>query len=61
MKKWYFLFFILMPAKYIIAGAPHLYRPGMDTIINKGKIDTSSKIEDKVIDAVIESKLPVNK
>ena len=50
-----------MPAKYIIAGAPHLYRPGMDTIINKGKIDTSSKIEDKVIDEVIESKQPVKK
>ncbi|HET7116146.1 MAG TPA: lytic transglycosylase domain-containing protein, partial [Hanamia sp.] len=59
MKKWYFLFFILIPAKYALANIPDLYQSNEDTIITQSKIDTSGKVEDKVIDEVIESKKPV--
>jgi len=59
MEKWCFLFFILIPAKYSLAGISDLYESNKDTIITQSKIDTSDKVEDKVIDEVIESKKPV--
>ena len=63
MKKWSFLFllFILIQTRYATAGANNSYRSNGDTIISKGKIDTTSKTEDKVIDEVIESKKPLIK
>jgi len=60
MKKRYFFFFFfcLIQHKYVLA---EIHYSNVDTIITKGKIDTSSKIEDKVIDEVIESKNPLKK
>ena len=59
MKKWYFLFFILIPTKNAVAGKLILFKTREDTVITKGKIDTSSKVEDKVIDEVIAAKQPL--
>lgn len=63
MKKRYFFFFFfcLVQYKYVIAEVHPFYPSNSDTIITGTKIDTSSKIEDKVIDEVIGSKNPVKK
>ncbi len=63
MKKWsfLFLFFILIQTRYTMAGVNNSFWSNGDTIISKGKIDTTSKTEDKVIDEVIESKKPLIK
>lgn len=60
MKKWPFLFFLLIVMllqKPAMASDGHELVP--DTVITKIKPDTLSKVEDKVIDEVIESKKPV--
>lgn len=63
MKKWHFLFllFILASPVLMMAGVYNFSQLNSDTVILKSKIDTSSKIENKVIDEVIESKKPVKK
>lgn len=60
MKKWPFLFFlfiIMLLQEPAIASDRHELNP--DTLITKIRPDTLSKVEDKVIDEVIESKKPV--
>lgn len=63
MKKWSFLFllFILASPVLMMAGVYNFSQLNSDTVILKSKIDTSSKIENKVIDEVIESKKPAKK
>ena len=60
MKKFFILLmFTLFFAPLLKADAGN--RQVADTVINKGKPDTSTKIENKVIDEVIESKTPSKK
>jgi hypothetical protein len=51
-----FLFFVLISPEFVRSGVYNFSQPSIDTGIAKSKIDTSSKIENKVIDEVIESK-----
>lgn len=53
----FFLLIIILPP-FAMAKEHHYLQNYSDTIITKGKIDTSTKIENKVIDEVIESKTP---
>ena len=61
MGKWRFtfLFFMLTSPVFLVAGVYNSSQLEIDTVISKGKIDTSSKVENKVINEVIESKKPV--
>jgi membrane-bound lytic murein transglycosylase D len=54
----FIFFFCLLQHKYVLA---EVHQLKADTIITKGKLDTSGKTEDEVIDEVIESKNPVKK
>ncbi len=56
-----FLFLMLISPVFVMAGADIHSQLNMDTVIRKGKIDTSSKIENKVIDEVIVSAKPAKK
>ena len=56
-----FLFLMLISPVFVIAGINNPWQSNIDTVIGKGKIDTSSKIENKVIDEVIESAKPEKK
>jgi len=59
MKKWFFLSLLFILASPMMAG--NRLQINSDTIIRKSAIDTSAKMENKVIDEVIESKKPVKK
>jgi membrane-bound lytic murein transglycosylase D len=63
MKKWrfLFLFFVIAFPEFVMSGVYNFSQSNIDTGIAKSKIDTSSKIENKVIDEVIESKKPIKK
>jgi len=63
MKKWcfLFLFFVLTSPEFAMSGVYNFSQSNIDTGIAKSKIDTSSKIENKVIDEVIESAKPEKK
>jgi membrane-bound lytic murein transglycosylase D len=63
MKKWcfLFLFFVLTSPEFAMSGVYNFSQSKIDTGIAKSKRDTSSKIENKVIDEVIESKKPIKK
>jgi len=56
----FFIIVILLPF-FAEAHVPSSLQISGDTIITKEKIDTSNKVENKVIDEVIESKKPVKK
>ncbi len=63
MKKWslLFLFFVLVSPEFVMSGVYKFSQSNIDTGITIKSIDTSSKMENKVIDEVIESKKPVKK
>jgi membrane-bound lytic murein transglycosylase D len=56
-----FLFLMLISPVFVMADANLRSQLKIDTVIRKGKIDTSSKIENKVIDEVIVSAKPAKK
>lgn len=63
MKKWslLFLLFVLVSPEFVMSGVYKISQSNIDTGITNKNIDTSSKLENKVIDEVIESKKPVKK
>jgi membrane-bound lytic murein transglycosylase D len=56
-----FLFLLVISPVFVMAEAGIHLQLNIDTVIRKGKIDTSSKIENKVIDEVIVAAKPAKK